>query len=172
MKRLCIGAVTLLLLAFLGSSVATAQTTIGVGYQAMFIGDFLQGASVRGWFDNKWGLEGNVMYASVDAGSGTDADMYFLAGKVMYAPIIRENSQFYVGFGGGFGSIDDNLLGYGDLDTWVAGPLFGAEYRFQGLPDLGFNWEVGYQFANMDASGGDVDLNGITVSLGVHYNLK
>ncbi len=33
MKRLSSGAITLLLLAFLGSGVATAETTIGAGYE-------------------------------------------------------------------------------------------------------------------------------------------
>jgi hypothetical protein len=179
MKRLCMGAVMLLLLAFFGSSVATAETTIGVGYQAMFVQEFLQGASARGWFDNKWGLEGNIMYTSMGVnvdgvGEIANADMWFLAGKLMYAPVIRENSQFYVGVGGGWGKLEAGItdLESGDLDVWTVGPLFGAEYRFQGLPDMGFNWEVGYQFANLSAEGIDLDLNGITVSLGVHYYLR
>jgi hypothetical protein len=171
MKRLSMGAVTLLLLVSLSSSVATAETTIGVGYEGLFVSEFLHGASVRAWMDNTWALEGNVLQASVDAGTLADVDMWFLGGKVLYAPIIRENSQFYVGVGGGWGNLDMGTGG--DVDAWVLGPLFGAEYRFQGLPDLGFNWEVGYQFANIDAGGGtDVDINGISVALGVHYYLR
>ncbi len=110
----------------------------------------------------------------MDAGALGDADMWFLGGKALYAPVIHENSQFYVGVGGGWGNIDGALSGFGsgDVDAWVVGPLFGAEYRFQGLPNLGFNWEVGYQFANLDAGEMDVDLNGISISLGVHYRLK
>ncbi len=171
MNRLYVGAIALLLLASFGSSVATAETAIGVGYQAMFLEDFIQGASIRAWFDNQWGVEGNIMQASVDMGD-EDADAYLLAGKVMYCPIIRENSQFYVGFEGGFGQIDDSIMDTGDTDVLTYGPLFGAEYRFQGLPDLGFNWEVGYRFSNFDNDDEDTDLNGVSVCLGVHYRLK
>ncbi len=171
MNRLCVGMVTLLLVAFLSSSVATAETAIGVGYQGIFISDLLHGASVRAWFDNKWAVEGSVLQASVDAGDLADLDMWFMGGKVLYAPIVHENSQFYVGLAGGWGSLDAGDMG--DADAWVLGPLFGAEYRFQGLPNLGFNWEVGYQFASIDADGGDdIDLNGLSVSLGVHYRLN
>jgi hypothetical protein len=163
--------VSLLLLVGL-SSVATAETAISVGYQGMFVSDFLNGASVRAWMDNKWALEGSVLQNSVDAGGAGDADLWFLGGKVLYAPIIKENSQFYVGLAGGWGNLDGSLLGTNDVDAWTVGPLFGAEYRFQGLPDLGFNWEVGYQFASFDTGGTDIDLNGIAVSLGVHYRLN
>jgi len=169
MNRLNMGALTLLLVVLSGSGVAMAETSIGVGYQAMFLDDFIHGASVRAWFDNKWGVEGNIMQASVDTGY-SDSDAWLLTGKVMYCPIIRENSQFYVGFEGGFGEVDDNIYMYtGDNDVVTYGPLFGAEYRFQGLPELGFNWEVGYRFTDFDNDGNDGDLNGIGISLGVHY---
>jgi len=196
MKKFCLGAAALLLLVSLGSSVATAEVDIGAGYQAMFLGEFFQGASVRAWIDKKWGLEGNLMQASMDVDvdmtsyydpndyvkMGADGDLYFLSGKIMYAPIIRENSQFYVGFELGYGkaSLDFDVSSIGvdlDADVLAFGPLFGVEYRFQGLPELGFNWEVGYRFGDAD---GDVDtpigkanldasISGITVCLGVHY---
>ncbi|MBS3756184.1 MAG: hypothetical protein KGY56_10855 [Desulfobacterales bacterium] len=69
-------------------------------------------------------------------------------------------------------------LGYGalemygeDLDLLKYGLLIGTEYSFQGLPELGFNWEVGYKFNTLDTDEYDLelDLNGISVSLGVHY---
>ncbi len=53
MRRLLVGVVASLLLVSLGGSVATAETSIGVGYQGMFVSDLLHGASVRAWFDNK-----------------------------------------------------------------------------------------------------------------------
>jgi hypothetical protein len=172
MNRRYVGAVTLLVVVLSGSGIARAETSIGVGYEAMFLGDFLQGASVRAWFDNKWGVEGNLMQASVDTGY-SDSDAWLLAGKVMYCPIVRENSQFYVGFEGGFGQVDDNIIMYsGDNDVVTYGPLFGAEYRFQGLPELGFNWEVGYRFTTFDNEYYDIDLNGVFICLGVHYSLQ
>lgn len=194
MKRFCMGAAALLLVSLAGS-VATAEVNVGAGYQAMFLGEFLQGASVRAWVDNKWGFEGNIMQASMDVDvdvtdysdpndnyeTGADGDLFFLSGKVMYAPIIKENSQFYVGFELGYGqaNLDVDYLVGADLeaDVLAFGPLFGAEYRFQGIPELGFNWEVGYRFGDAsgdgETNGGktdlDLSLSGITVCLGVHY---
>ena len=170
MNRLKVGIVTLLLIAFFGSGVASAEVAIGVGYQGIFVSEFLHGASVRAWMDNKWAGELSILQSSVDGG-GFDTDMWFLGGKVLYAPIIRENSQFYVGIGGGWGNVDGDVTG--DIDAWVVGPLFGAEYRFDEIPSLGFNWEVGYDFANFDGGGSsDIDLNGISISMGVHYRLN
>ena len=94
-----------------------------------------------------------------------DYDVFLLAGKLLYAPIVKENSEFYVGFEGGYGELDYEE----DLDIMFFGPLFGAEYRFQGLPELGFCWEVGYRFSEFDGDDGDADMDGIAVSLGVHY---
>jgi len=194
MKRLCMGAAALLLVS-LASSVATAEVSVGAGYQAMFLGEFFQGASVRAWVDSKWGFEGNIMQANMDLDVesvdyddpndryevGVDGDLFFFSGKVMYAPIIKENSQFYVGFELGYGqaNLDADVLTGADLeaDALAFGPLFGVEYRFQGLPELGFNWEVGYRFGDISGDGDsnsgkmdlDASLSGITVCMGVHY---
>jgi hypothetical protein len=192
MKKLGIGAVAVLLWVSVGSGVATAEVTVGAGYQAMFLGDFFQGASVRAWVDDKWGFEGNIQQANLDLDVdtvdlddpndrytfGADGDLYFLSGKIIYAPIIKENSKFYFGFEVGYGeaSLD---VGTADLDAdvFAFGPLFGAEYRFQEIPELGFNWEVGYRFGEATGSGAtsstkmdlDASISGITVCLGVHY---
>ncbi|MBP7053367.1 MAG: hypothetical protein KBE65_20350 [Phycisphaerae bacterium] len=192
MKKLGIGAVAVLLWVSVGSGVATAEVTVGAGYQAMFLGDFFQGASVRAWVNDNWGFEGNIQQANLDLDVdtvdlddpndrftfGADGDLYFLSGKIIYAPIIKENSKFYFGFEVGYGeaSLD---VGTADLDAdvFAFGPLFGAEYRFQEIPELGFNWEVGYRFGEANGSGDtsstkmdlDASISGITVCLGVHY---
>lgn len=173
MNRLKVGMVALLLTAFLGSGVASAEVAVGVGYQGLYAGEFLNGASVRAWMDSKWAVEGDIFQANIDVGN-TSTDIWFLGGKALYAPIIRENSQFYVGLSAGYGKLGASDVLDNDVDGWIVGPLFGAEYRFQGLPNLGFNWEVGYNFASIDFGDGapDVDLNGVTISLGAHYRLN
>jgi hypothetical protein len=152
------------------SSDLATERNIGIGYEGMFLGEFLQGVSARGWL-GKLGLEGDLWQASVDVGP-YDVDAWVLSGKVLYAPIVREHTKFYVGFEGGWATMD---LGYGDdLDGTTFGPLFGAEYRFQELPELGFNWEVGYRWTSLSPSGydEDFDLNGISITLGVHYYFR
>ena len=81
-------------------------------------------------------------------GGDTDADIWLLDAQVMYAPIVKENSRFYMGLNLGYGQYDVDVAGFGDMDDsfWMVGPLIGAEYCFQGLPELGFNWEVSYDF--------------------------
>lgn len=184
MKKLCMGAAAVLVLMSLGSSVASAEVTWGAGYQAMYLGELFQGASIRAWLDNsKWGFEGNIQQATldidIDTGSnsyGGDGDLWFIDGKVMYAAIQKENSQFYFGFELGYGQADfgiDHSDTDLDADILAFGPLFGAEYRFQEMPELGFNWEVGYRFSDVSGDVEDSDLDsgisGITVCLGVHY---
>jgi hypothetical protein len=44
-----------------------------------------------------------------------------------------------------------------------------TEYNFQELPELGFNREFAYDFLSMDADDEELDLNGIHVTMGVHY---
>ncbi len=198
MKKLGVGAAAVLLLVSLGSSVASAEVTWGAGYQAMFLGELLQGASIRAWVDDKWGIEGNIMAGQLDVDvettdyddpnynseMGGDGDLYVFSGKVMYAPVVKENSKFYFGFEVGYGTLDLDVDYTSSIsmdgDVWAFGPLFGAEYRFQEMPELGFNWEVGYRFGSASADGKgstgeadlDLDISGITVCLGVHYYFK
>ncbi|OHB66754.1 MAG: hypothetical protein A2Y76_02590 [Planctomycetes bacterium RBG_13_60_9] len=185
--------VLLALLAFSSSATAAdsedlaTEKTIGIGYEGMFLGEFLQGASVRGWL-GKVGLEANVWQSDVGVKIGdlpsVDVSAFVLTGKIMYAPIVREHTKFYLGLQAGLGSIDLPTGTLGDIadadipdtsiDVFVFGPLFGVEYRFQELPELGFNWEVGYSFSSLDMDIVDpsVDLNGISITLGVHYYFK
>jgi hypothetical protein len=180
MERRYSGVAALLLLALFpvgllaadnGSDLAT-EKNIGIGYEGMLIGEFLQGVSVRGWW-GRWGAEGNAMQASVDFGDDDDVSAWMLTSKIMFAPLVREHSKFYVGLEGGWGNVDAGTYG-DDLDTWIIGPLFGAEYRFQELPELGFNWEVGYRWTSLNAADDDddIDLSGIFIVLGVHYYFR
>ncbi|MFP4039507.1 MAG: hypothetical protein ACOCPQ_05430 [Desulfosudaceae bacterium] len=159
-----------------GISAAGAQE-LSVGYQGL-IGsgnNMLSGVSVRTWMD-KLGFEGTLFTGTLTAESGgseMDADLWLLDGQAMYALVEKDHSKFYVGGELGFGKYDLEELGYGDGDFAMLSPLMGAEYNFQELPELGFNWEVAYAmiFAEHEQSNADIDLymSGINVTLGVHY---
>ena len=160
-----IAAMVLALVLSLAVNVNANENKVGVGYQGMFMGDFLQGASVRGWLNNI-GLEGNIFQASAEM-DGDSVDLFILTAKAMFAPIVRPNSKFYIGLEAGVGTIE--VLDE-EIDITIFGPLFGAEYNFQELPELGFNWEVGYKFNNFEYEDVvEIDLDGVSVSLGVHY---
>lgn len=164
MKKIYVGLVVALMTVSLSGNVQAEMPQIGVGYEGMFLGEFLQGLSARAWFD-QLGVEGNLQQASVDV-YGDDFDVYLLSGKVFYAPIVKENSQFYIGLEGGFGQIDYSAS---DMDITLFGPFFGAEYRFAELPEMGFCWEVGYRFTDFEMDDDDAELDGISISLGLHY---
>jgi hypothetical protein len=185
MKKHTLLAVAFLAVLALFASTAGAQD-VSIGYQG-FIGNgqnLLSGLSVRGWTD-QIGYEGTIFYgqADIDLGAGADvsADVWILDAQVMYAAIAKEHSKFYVGLDFGYGgySVEANsvpFIGTGETDDnfWMLGPLVGAEYCFQELPELGFNWEVAYTFGNFENEDAslEVDLSGINVTLGVHYKFN
>ncbi len=161
---------------FIGANTAGAQD-LSVGYQGL-IGsgnNMLSGVSVRNWNENI-GFEGTLFHGTMTADAGGidgDASLWLLDGQVMYAAVVKDHSKFYLGGELGYGQYDADDLGYGEGDFLMLSPLLGAEYSFQELPELGFNWEVAYAiiFAEHEESGADVDLDmtGINVTLGVHY---
>ncbi|ACF44649.1 hypothetical protein [Pelodictyon phaeoclathratiforme] len=152
----------------------------GLGYQGVVAGSFLQGVSGRYWFDNNVAGELNLFYgrASVEMGSSElgKGDLLLGTAKILYAPVVKTNSRFYVGVEGGLGSIDGNIgssMSLPDTSVWTAEPLFGAEFNFTEFPELGVNFEVGYKWhhVNSDLGSNDLDINldGTTVAFGAHY---
>ncbi|HWR01216.1 MAG TPA: outer membrane beta-barrel protein [Chlorobaculum sp.] len=180
-----ISAVILALMCGAGTASAAEALNVckaSVGYEGVFAGNVLQGLSTRYWFTKNIGSELNVYYGSVGVDSdseGIDAkgDLFLASAKVLYAPVVKDHSKFYLGLEGGIGSIgakndgDDVLPG--SLTVYTYGPLVGAEFSFAEIPELGINWEVGYKFHNVNYSHNDTDidvnLNGTYVSLGAHY---
>lgn len=144
---------------------------VGVGYQGMVAGDYLNGISARGWIGNNFGLEASVFYGSIDAdvngyGNVTDSDMTLFEAKAMYAFLVKQNSRFYVGAKGGVGKLDYDI----DDDTvWTCGAFVGSEWNFQGIPELGFNFDVGYNYIDYDDDHVDIKLDGIAATFGIHY---
>jgi len=138
-----------------------SDMNFGLGYQGMWLQGFLNGVSARIWLQEDMGMEGNLYMGNVDG----DLSLYIIEGKFMYAPIVREQSRFY--FGGllniamyDFDAVDGTIIGLG--------PFLGAEWRYQELPEIGFNFDVGLKYYN---DGGDIDLNvwGIDATWGIHY---
>jgi len=174
-------------------SFAADNYKIGVGYQGMFSGNMINGLSARGWFgpNTAIGVEGNLFYGSLDASvdipgdpsMDADATLWMFEIKAMYAFIVKANSRFYAGGKFAYGQYDaeagDDVGSY-DLDgkVYIPGIFVGAEWNFPSLPEMGFNFEVGYNYVKSDLDVGytgsvrpdvDLKLQGINVGLGMKY---
>ena len=128
---------------------------VGAGYQAMWAGEFLNGISARAWYQDRF--VGEI--------------------KLMYAPIVREYSKFYIGAQGSIGQfeLDGDLIDYKD-EIYGFGVFIGSEFHFQEIPELGFNFDVGYKHYFYEdkpygSSGPEVDieLKGVGATFGIHY---
>jgi len=169
-KSILIIMATAVLLFILSGSVLAEEKhyKTGVGYQGMISAEFLNGISARTWIDDNFGLEGNFFCGSVDVdapGLSFDADLFALEAKAMYAPIVRQNSKFYFGVNLGWEYIDLDE----NEDIWTMGIFLGSEWNFQGIPELGFNFDIGYRYATYDDDYFEVDLDGIAATFGIHY---
>jgi len=154
---------------------------VGVGYQGIFAGSLLSGISVRGWVNNNFGLEGTLCYGNVDvddnmSGFNMDSDVVLFEAKAMYAPIVKTNSRFYVGAKANYGQLNvNNALGFDDEDfnMWGLGGFIGAEWNLREIPELGFNFDVGYTYLNVEDDSDNLDieteLDGTYVAFGIHY---
>ncbi len=169
-----------------GTSYAAVQAPnagkFGLGYQGVFGGSILQGLSARYLVNNNVGTELNLYYgnASIDGygGGAFDGDLLLATAKVMYSPVVNAHSRFYFGLEGGLGSIGLQQNGVdipGDVSVYVINPFIGSEFNFSEIPELGFNFEVGYKIHNVtynpDSSTTDlkINLDGTFVSVGAHY---
>jgi len=176
-------------------SFAADNYKIGVGYQGMFSGNMINGLSARGWFgpNTAIGVEGNLFYGNLDASlevpgiANVDADatLWMFEIKAMYAFIVKTNSRFYAGgkFAYGQFDADGEIVGGGSADVdgkvYIPGIFVGAEWNFPSVPELGFNFEVGYNYVKSDLDAGisgssvrpdvDLKLQGINVGLGMKY---
>ena len=145
---------------------------LGLGYEGIFMGDYLSGISLRYWSSDRIGFEGNIFHAriGIDLEDVGDADLnaFIIGAKALYATVVKQNSKFYLGLEAGYGKADIDDVSE-DLDLLIVSPLFGAEYCFGEIPELGFNWEVGYKFNFFDVDVVDFDVVGVSVGFGIHY---
>ena len=165
-----------------------AQHQIGIGYQGIFPGN-TGGVSVRGWLQDKLGWDATLFYTTVTAkldGVEADANAFVLDGRLMYAIVLRENSKFYIGGEFGYGNFDmemdiEYLGAHLEGDIFIINPMIGSEFFFTDIPELGFNWEVGYKIvstdietnvAEVESADIDLDIKGCGITLGVHYYFR
>jgi hypothetical protein len=164
----------------------------------------MNGLSFRGWMD-RIGWEGTLFFGQDDEtykynySDYKDVDKYttwMLDVQAMYAFIENTNSKLYAGVHVGYGQNNhdskeyNNSDGYGveisgldyhykyETNFWVAGPLIGAQYSFQGIPELSFNWEVSYSFVSDDQDNTENgykystdkdNMDGVVTTVGVNY---
>lgn len=186
MKRssiLCILALSLILAG--AASLGASDWKIGAGYDGMYLGNIIQGASVRAWH-GRLGLEGIIFNGHVKAdltetGESTvtpvKGTIYAFSLKGMYSLVEKENSRFYLGVQAacGTGKLDSSNFNYSYSPTiWTYGPLMGYEFRWPGLPEIGVNVDTGYML-NYTKIDDNPDwsmkayLNGIFIAIGIHY---
>ncbi|MDX9745381.1 MAG: outer membrane beta-barrel protein [Syntrophales bacterium] len=192
----CLVTVLLMMLAA-GPVLAEGQNylsnRVGVGYQGLLSGDYVNGISVRGWFGDNFGLEGNFFFGEVDADvrvssmgrmGNIDADVWFIELKPMYALVVKPNSRFYVGMKFGYGEADLKVR-VGDTkvkldpDFWEIGALVGSEFSLPFMPEVAFNFDVGYNYVDTDSdirvsglgkvADIDLDMDGIFATWGIKY---
>ena len=153
---------------------------LGIGYQGIFFGDVMSGLSARYWIGPKIGLEGNLFYGHAsmkpEGGNESKGQLMMVDVKAMYAFLVRANSKFYAGGQLSYGYYDLKYSSTSYSGYFLApGLLAGAEWCFPQLPELGFNFELGYKYVidrNKDDDSGtkvDMDLHGMNLSVGVHY---
>ena len=151
----------------------------------MVAGSFLNGISVRGWIGDRVGLEASGFYGSVktsieEGGYGKtdfDADLWLVAAKAMFAVVSRTYSKFYIGGKIGYGQI--NAKDFGEVDgssVLTPGVFIGSEWSFPQLPEVGFNFDVGYSWLIYDNKINedpyvymDLNLSGVSATFGIHY---
>jgi hypothetical protein len=190
----CVVIVALILLISAGSVFAADDAgknfianKVGVGYQGMVAGSFLNGLSVRGWIGDRVGLEGSVFYGKADAeieeyGEKMDmvkADLWMIEAKAMYAVVARSYSKFYVGGKLGYGQINMTEEGYKALDgasVFTPGVFIGSEWSFPQLPEVGFNFDIGYSWLLFGTKVNEdpyvymnLNMSGINATFGIHY---
>ena len=156
---------------------------LSLGYEGILAGNVLQGVSSRYWFTNNVGGELNGYYGRLGLNTSDpsldDAHASLLMGsaKLLYAPVVKAHSRFYVGIEGGIGNVgiennDEDVLS-GNVNVYTVSPLIGSEFYFAEIPELGLNWEVGYRFQTVkwdnDSDDVDLKLDGTFVTLGAHY---
>ncbi len=151
---------------------------IGLGFQGIVAGSLLQGLSGRYWASEKVGTELNLFYGKVslrksenndiiNINHDTDGNLLLATGKLIYAPVVKKHSLFYVGIEGGVGRVkytQDSITSTNGT-VYLVNPLIGSEFSFSEIPELGFNFEAGYKLH----LAGPINLNYTSVSVGAHY---
>ncbi|AKJ65110.1 hypothetical protein [Kiritimatiella glycovorans] len=174
-KVLCVAFAAIMMASVATAAQGPETSPYGIGYQGQYAGEFLSHASLR---MRPMPIGGQLMlghwsgdFSDVNIGEG---DLYSITGKILYSLVENNYSDFYVGAELGYWDLDAEQGGNDlDADDWLYGPLMGAEWFFSENSQVGFNFEVAYMFNDIevDTPGGsaDVDLDGVNVTMGIHY---
>lgn len=178
-KLLCI-----LMILAMGLTIQAAEKVdagLGFGYQGIYFGNLINAASLR---FAPGPVGGQILFGTwngdLDTNGGPEADMrlWTLQGKLLFTLIEKDYTDFYVGAKIGYSWADISVSGTSnepDISDWTYGLLVGAEWFFAEIPEIGFNFEVAYDFNDLEydspAGGPDADigLDGVNVNLGLHY---
>ncbi|MBI5445478.1 MAG: hypothetical protein HY900_30220 [Deltaproteobacteria bacterium] len=141
----------------------------GVGYTKAFspAGSDLSAVSVRYWLDKQLGLEGLFGYQLINRDNGADERTLNLGGRFLIKMVEEENLHVYGGAGLAllYHKVDGDDNGGGGVG---AETFAGAEYFFQGLPNLGFSSEVGLRLADT----GDTTVFGTDGNSFVNFGIR
>ncbi|MCC5809468.1 MAG: hypothetical protein JJU06_03760 [Ectothiorhodospiraceae bacterium] len=120
---------------------------------------------LRGWSDRRLGFGVFGYYGNLEADVddvSVDDDVIRAGARGMYAPIVRNNTQFYVG-------AEASYEEWGDIDGWSAMPLVGVEYRPSTVRELGFHMDVGYRYTDLENDDLEIEQHGLSSQVGATY---
>ena len=148
----------------------------GVGLKGIMLPDgSIMPAAVFRFAPAPIGGEIQLGQASYDDDGGDNGTMLSLQGQLLWSFIQRANSRFYAGAALGVEMIEqeDNAgAKFQDESIINFGGLVGAEWWMSELPELAFNFDVGYYFSSWEDDAPPATEgthNGIVVALGATY---
>lgn len=175
-KVLCI-AITALMSVAIVQAEDDAPGKLGVGYQGVaYDGNYVMNQiSLRMAPQPIGGALVIGQMSRDDKDGGSDWQDWLVQAKGFYTLVDRANSDFYIG-----GSLGWQYSKYSwssgedEYTTWLVGALAGVEWNFTEIPEIGFNFEFGYNVAFEESdysSSSDEEsiMKGTYVSLGAHY---
>ena len=193
-KVLCLAMMTLMAVAITHAEGENAPGRLGIGYQGALYGEGYTMNQIALRFAPQpfggalvIGQMGSSEESKQDGVKTSERDSSHLTvqGKFFWTLIDRPNSDFYVGalVGLGYSTYEYTPTGGGNVseDTtteFILGGLAGVEWRFTELPEIGFNFELGYNLAfendeEKNSSYSDYEddsvFGGTYVSLGATY---
>ena len=192
-KVLCITMMTLMAVAITHAAEGDNEPgNFGLGYQGIVVSDGHDqgGPDVMNAIALRWAPKavggsitlGQYGYSSEDNDSPAnewETSVWSLQGKVLWTLIDRPNSDFYVGGLLGVARYDFEATPGGGpafTEEWTAvifGGLAGVEWHFTELPEIGFNFEVGYNIetSTFEEPGDEIDtiFAGTSVTMGATY---
>ncbi|MGA1864951.1 MAG: hypothetical protein ACMUHX_07810 [bacterium] len=164
MKKVKFIAILLIIIFVSASNVAAKDMLglIGIGFNSQLGSRDVSSISVKYWAGSRLCLQGMLGFQLTD-----EVDEFDIGGKGLYVIKAEENMNVYAGGGLGIANTDPDEE-KSDTSFSISG-VFGVEYFFSGLPNLGFSTELGLMFSDYDdndsvGTGADTFL-----TAGIHY---